>query len=602
MRYRKEIDGLRAVAVVPVILFHAGLESFGGGFVGVDVFFVISGYLITHLLLSEIDSGDFSIARFYARRIRRILPMLYLVMAMSAAAGWHLMLPYQFENLGQSLVATTLFANNILLAMTTGYWDILITLKPLAHTWSLAVEEQFYAIFPLALLLWRRVRRHPAGLVIALAVASLIAALWEQRHSTIGSFYLSQGRFWEILAGSLCALCERRYSPRENDIAAGVGLALIVGAVLAYDARMPFPSAYTLVPVIGTALIMMFGTGESRIGRLLSLPPLVGIGLVSYSAYLWHQPLFAFVRLYSKSDPAPAFLAALVPGILFLSYLSWRFVEMPFRDRERIGTRLLCILAGTFSLAFILLGLFLHRAHGVPARIYPAALAGAGGMDSGYNMSAFRYKRDAFVTDKPVRLLVIGNSFGRDIVNIVRETRGEADIEIVYRDDLDHCPERHRGDSRLGRLVERSSVIFIIGMNRRDLLCLGRSLAWARSSGKRLLYFGTKNFGTNINWIMREPRQRRALLTNAVPASVARLDHWIERTVSADHYVSLMRSIMIDGKVPFTDEKGRLLSGDTRHLTRYGAIYVGARLMRDPRLREAFGVDGARGKKETPGN
>jgi len=361
MRYRREIDGLRAVAVLPVILYHAGVGLFGGGYVGVDVFFVISGYLITSILIGDLERGTFSIARFYERRARRILPALFVVMVACMPFAYLWMLPQELKNFAKSLVAVTLFGSNMLFWREDGYFAAAAELKPLLHTWSLAVEEQYYLLFPLFLLLvWRLGRRRVAGVVAVLAVLSLLLAEWGWRHSPVANFYLAPTRAWELLAGSLCAFASVGRPQRANGGLAAAGLALILSAVFAYDSRTPFPSLYALAPVAGTALVILFAGEETRTARLLSLRPLVGIGLISYSAYLWHQPLFAFARLRSLTTPPPVLMAALALASILLAWASWRFIELPFRNRTRPlpATRARVFAAsGALGAVFIALGL-----------------------------------------------------------------------------------------------------------------------------------------------------------------------------------------------------------------------------------------------------
>lgn len=205
MNYRPEVDGLRAVAVTSVLLFHAGFETFSGGFVGVDIFFVISGYLITSIILGELQKGTFSLIHFYERRFRRILPALYVVILFTIVVGWFTLLPDEYKNLGQSVVATTLYTNNMLLGLTSGYWDLASQFKPLLHTWSLGVEEQYYAVVPLLLLcVWRRKGLLGIGLLF-LIVLSLGFACYFVHLSPSWAFYLLPTRFWELALGAACA-------------------------------------------------------------------------------------------------------------------------------------------------------------------------------------------------------------------------------------------------------------------------------------------------------------------------------------------------------------------------------------------------------------
>ncbi len=334
MRYRREIDGLRAVAVIPVILFHAGFTIFSGGYVGVDIFFVISGYLITSIIISELEQGKFSILRFYERRARRILPALFFVMLFCLPFAWMWMLPSQFEDFSQSLVAVSVFASNIQFWRESGYFAATSEEKPLLHTWSLAVEEQYYMLFPIFLILLYRFGRSPVFYsIIAISIISLLLSEWGWRNKPSANFYLVPTRVWELLAGSICAFLQFGKTQKSNNAFSALGLAMIVFALFFYDESTPFPSAYALAPVVGTALIIMYGARGTWVAQLLSLKGFVGIGLISYSAYLWHQPLFAFARIRSLYAPEQWLMLLLAFTSLVLAYFGWRYVEHPFRKR-----------------------------------------------------------------------------------------------------------------------------------------------------------------------------------------------------------------------------------------------------------------------------
>lgn len=359
MKYRAEIDGLRAVAVLPVILFHAGVGIFSGGYVGVDVFFVISGYLITTILINDVERGRFSLLDFYERRARRILPALFVVMAACLPLAWLWMLPDQTKDFAQSLVAVSLFASNVLFWNESNYFANAAEEKPLLHTWSLAVEEQYYLLFPLLLVfLWRYREERVFLVVCALALTSFLLTEWGWRNAPVANFFLSFSRAWELLAGSICAFVMRRHGLGSNNLLASTGLAAIVLAIFLFDEATPFPSYYTLLPVGGVALLILYADQRTLAARLLSHRAFVGVGLVSYSAYLWHQPLFAFARIYFLDPPAPAIMYALAALSLVLAYLGWRFVEQPFRRRHGLIKRraTVFILAGLGMATFTAIG------------------------------------------------------------------------------------------------------------------------------------------------------------------------------------------------------------------------------------------------------
>lgn len=372
MDYRREIDGLRAIAVVPVVLFHAGFNVFSGGFVGVDVFFVISGYLITSIILGDLERCRFSLAGFYERRARRILPALFLVVLVCFPIAWLCLLPDDMQDFSQSLVAVSLFASNILFCSEAGYFDSAGELKPLLHTWSLAVEEQYYLIFPVFMvLIWKIGRGWLLWSMAAIAAASLWLAQWGIQSQPAAAFYLLPSRAFELLIGALAAVYlgkADRVRPRPIISQAGAifGLLLVLGAMRFFDQQTPFPGVNALIPVVGTVLIILLADKNTVVGRILGAKVLVGIGLVSYSAYLWHHPLFAFARHVSVVEPGAVVFCLLAAVSFALAYLSWRVVETPFRCKERFSRRqiasyglvgsacILCIgLAGHFSGGFI---------------------------------------------------------------------------------------------------------------------------------------------------------------------------------------------------------------------------------------------------------
>jgi len=303
LKYRPDIDGLRAVAVLAVLFFHTNIPGFSGGFVGVDIFFVISGFLITSIIIREIQQGTFSIARFYERRIRRIFPALFPVMAFSVAAGFYLMDAKALNDFGKSIASTTLFSSNILFCHQSGYFDAPALEKPLLHTWSLAVEEQFYILFPLALAFIRQRAKERYLLWISLALSiSLAASIWAVFAKPTQAFYLMQFRAWELLTGSLLALgvIPKPESARLQNALSALGLALVVYCIGFYSEKTLFPGQNAILPVLGAAMIIHGNGNDNKgngvIGKLLSIRPLVAVGLISYSLYLWHWPIVAFTR------------------------------------------------------------------------------------------------------------------------------------------------------------------------------------------------------------------------------------------------------------------------------------------------------------------
>ena len=374
MRKRAEIDGLRAVAVIPVILFHAGFGAFGGGYAGIDIFLVISGYLITTIIITDLRAERFSLANFYERRARRILPALFFVMLVSLPFAWFYLMPKDIEAFGKSLVAVSTFISNFLFWSEAGYFDTAAEPKPLLHTWSLAVEEQYYILFPLFLmLLWRFGMRFLVIACAILGVASLAAAHIGAGTLPAGNYYLLPTRGWELLLGVFAAFylaCreESGFSPRADQALSLLGAALILVAIFAFDSETPFPSLYALVPTVGALLIILAAREGTIVCHVLSNRLFVGIGLISYSAYLWHFPLFAFARHRSLTEPELWLMAALCVATLPLAYLSWRFNENPFREKSKTSRVQIVAFDGAAAAGFIALGLFGAMSGGFPGR------------------------------------------------------------------------------------------------------------------------------------------------------------------------------------------------------------------------------------------
>ena len=445
MEYRREIDGLRAIAVLPVILFHAGFKAFKGGFIGVDVFFVISGYLITTIILSDMNNGKFSIVTFYERRARRILPVLFFVMLCCLPFAWLWLMPNHLKDFSNSLTAVSAFSSNILFWQESGYFATGAELKPLLHTWSLSVEEQYYVLFPLFLMaLWKLRKRLIFGALIVVGTISLIAAQWGAYNEPTTTFYLLPTRGWEIAIGALIAFYFLYKREQAEFISShkimsesfgSIGLALILFSIFAFNKTTPFPSVYALIPTVGTALIIMFSTQKTVVGRLLSTKVMVGIGLISYSTYLWHQPLFVFARHRSLTEPSVTLRLVLSISSIVLAYFSWRFVEVPFRDKKTFSRKKIFTFAVVGSVLFATTGLAGHITNGFGNRTNNKGLA----LDQIYEKVTINHGLDSVCEDKftlspkcrtsdEPEIVVWGDSFAMHLVQGIMASNPEAQI------------------------------------------------------------------------------------------------------------------------------------------------------------------------------
>lgn len=375
MKYRPDIDGLRAIAVGAVVLYHAGLTSFGGGFVGVDIFFVISGYLISSILINDLNSGGISIIRFYVRRIRRIFPAFYFIVLTSGAVAWMTMLPGEFTRFGESVIAASLFVSNLYFFTESGYFDALAQSKPLLHTWSLAVEEQFYIVFPFFLKFLKCDRKTRILVLAACAVFLFALCARETAINQKMAFYMAPFRGWEFLMGALIA-DKAIPLPRSRVLIEFLAVAasgLLIWSIVTFSDQTPFPGFAAFAPCLGAAALIYTGTqAPTMVGRLLGSPLPRGLGLISYSLYLWHWPIFVFAGVRGVAIGSPHSTAGLIALALLLSALSWRFVEQPFRRHDPAGGVRAPFLAGWLvSAAVVCFGLVVVGTNGVPTRFSP---------------------------------------------------------------------------------------------------------------------------------------------------------------------------------------------------------------------------------------
>ena len=432
-RYRRDIDGLRAVAVASVVLFHTGLASLGGGFVGVDIFFVISGFLIGGIVHREIRAGVFTFAAFYARRARRILPALIAISAATFVAGLTLLGPDEMRRLAASMAAALTGVSNLWFWATAGYFSPDARGEPFLMTWSLGIEEQFYLFLPPLLLLLNRIGARvtlPAIAIITILSFALSATL--TRSFPGEAFYLLPTRAWELGIGVLLALAPAsatRSIPRlAQEWLGAVGLVAVAAAIVLFDHRLPYPGVAAILPTMGAAALIL--AEQSTVNRLfLSARPLVWIGLISYSWYLWHWPLLAFVRICAAGTPSVALMTVVALFSLVPAWLSWRFVERPFRHAGRhiSDARQLARYGAATAAGVVALGL-VYVTHGLSARLSPDAIriekvlaeSRGGACLAPYGADDPNVSADCVTPDRRPRLALLGDSHAAALGDALR--------------------------------------------------------------------------------------------------------------------------------------------------------------------------------------
>ncbi len=623
MKYRAEVDGLRAVAILPVIFFHAGFKAFEGGFVGVDVFFVVSGYLITTIILSDMNNNKFSIVTFYERRARRIMPALFFVMVCCLPFAWMWLLPQHLRDFCQSLTAVSLFSSNILFWQESGYFGVASELKPLLHTWSLAVEEQYYVLFPLFLmLLWRLRKRWIFGALMVVGALSLALAQWGAYNKPAATFFLLPTRGWELAIGALIAfyfLYQREHADlikqykKTSEVFGVVGLLMIIYSVFAFNNATPFPSFYALIPTVGTGLVIIFATSETAVGRLLSTKFMVGVGLISYSTYLWHQPLFVFARHRSLEEPSTALLLVLSVASLLLAYISWRYVEGPFRNKKLISRKAVFTFTVAGSVIFAGVGVAGHySADSIwSKRISPLALENLLLIEDGPEYTNFNFtklvEKKFDLSDLKPKVLIIGDSYAKDLTNAIYEAGYDNYLqlstyrlpkqcgnlfiqqEILQSKITDKYSSKCKSiaifenDKLHNRMKQADEVWFASSWYMWQAQLMDQSIKnLIENFGEKIKIFGRKNFGkANKSYFIDLPDDEKKVYVRSLANDEIIVNRYMKENLTRGYFVDVQSFLCgseID-KCNVTTEDGYLKTYDSTHLTSYGAKIYGKKLV-----------------------
>jgi peptidoglycan/LPS O-acetylase OafA/YrhL len=582
--YRPEIDGLRAIAVFSVIFFHAGIKVFSGGFVGVDIFFVISGYLITLILISENEKKSFSLMQFYERRARRILPVLILLMFTCIPFAWALMNPVELRQFLMSLLSVSTFSSNIFFMLKTAYFDLPSEKNPLLHTWTLAVEEQYYIVFPILFLaIWKFNRKLLLVFICIVAGASLGLAQYSLSKYEAISFYLLPTRAWELMIGSLLAYfvstSSINLSKSFSQVGEFIGIMLIFYSIFFFDKNTPNPSIYLLIPTLGTALILLFSSKHTLVGTLLSYKPLVGFGLISYSLYLWHQPIFAFNRIKLPNEQSEIQFIFLIFLTVILSYVSWKFIETPFRNSERVKVKTLLYISTISSSFFIFLGLFAFYTPDVSifaklqkksGDVYSLDLKK---LESESRSITKIYAQDDFkssFTTTKTRILVIGDSMADDFITAAKLSKkitSNFELKKIVYDDLCFDESNTNQDCKDARDNFATSILLERNASIKNKLVIISSSHFNHVYG----------FANEIGSISPSDYQRLGLLYSKQKHMNTAISN-----VRAEEYAQKQEVKYIDGYslycehasfCPLINKNGELLIFDTAHKTPAGLEY-----------------------------
>jgi peptidoglycan/LPS O-acetylase OafA/YrhL len=611
--YRRDIDGLRALAVLPIVLFHLGFGRASGGYVGVDIFFVISGYLIGGIVLRQIDNGTYSVLNFYTRRFRRIVPALVAMLVATTIAMYFMAFPGPMASYGSSLVAAMLSISNIYFWETTSYFAPAAETQPLLHTWSLAVEEQFYIVFPLLMLLARR--RHRAAMLTViglLTLASASANIALIRVQPTATFFLLPTRLWELLFGVVAVATRSAWLSRRTvrETIAMVGLALIIMPILFYKPTTLFPGVAAIPPCLGTALLLCTGAnGKTLVGHALSLRPLVFFGLISYSLYLWHWPIIVLLKQGLPLLHLPPQWKVIAFGLsILLGWVSWRLIERPWRNPS-ISPRTIFFWSGASAAVVSAAGWMLVALHGVPGRFSPdvvrlAAVAddaspndfriGKCFISSSYSFSDFDPAQCLMRIDAKRNVLIMGDSHAGHLWSGLAERYPEVNFEQATASGCRPLlPSDNKGEIRCTELMaylfetylptaKLDAVILSGNWQQDDLEAVGAVLEWFRSHGIKVILSGPiVRYDAALPLILALALQRHqpALIERSRTADIDVLDTEFAGLANAHNvtYFSAYKALCDARKCQTLDDAGVPIQFDNAHLTHAGSVILAGR-------------------------
>lgn len=605
--YRAEIDGLRAIAVFSVIFFHLGFEFFSGGYLGVDIFFVISGYLITSLILTELNQGNFKITNFYERRIRRIIPVLFFVIIVTLFTFVFILKPYELISFGNSLISNVFFIPNILFWREGGYFDVINNMKPLSHTWSLGIEEQFYLFFPLFLIIfWRYGKKK---IIYSLLFLFLISFFISDYLITIKqefTFYMLPARAWELLAGGLTAFyLQNRKIENENilvnNILSILGLLIICFSIFFYNEATPTPSRYTLLPVSGTVLVIIFSNSHSLIKDFLSNKFFVYLGLISFSLYLWHQPLIVLTKILLIPKNNFFYLCFFVLLFLF-SFLTWRFIEKPFRDKNCISKFFLYKYFFLTGLIIFSVGLIIILKSGNLWKYSDLQMNFLDVKKYSKNVWPKFHKHELknFNPKSAHKILIIGDSHSADLVNILYNINiidknysmrtfwipspclnlSIIDVKkFIAKKWIARCEKINWYENKvLKNLIKDSTIIFLASnYSYKDKELILKSYNSLKNNyGDKFVIFGQKKVMFDIENLLKLNFDELENYKVLPDQNSHKLNNFLKKNI--DNFIDPYNFICDKKNCRLFDKDKNILIYDGFHLTPYGSIYLSVKM------------------------
>ena len=585
MSNRDDITGLRAICVLSVLLAHAQIPGFAGGFIGVDIFFVISGFVITASISAQGDE-NFSYLRFWGNRIRRLLPALIFVVLVTVPFAYLWMLPDPLENFGQSIVASLLFANNLLLYLTSGYWDLAADYKPFLHTWSLGVEAQFYFLFPFFLLIiCPRTPRNRCNALLLSVILLFLIDLIQRYIFSWDTFYFPHARGWQLLSGALAFYLTKAWNMKTNMGLTTLGLILIIISILVISPLDPTPGPVVTPAVLGSMLFLIFSADHFPTSKLLRSWFVQKIGLASYSIYLIHQPLFAFSRIFSKQRPDIAINFLIMCASIFFGMLIYIFIEKKFRSVNYLSNQKFVALLFFFVASLIAFGLTSHYTGGLPSRLFSDP-SQSQLSNINYNHRHKILEGKDFSSDKTkTKVLVIGNSFARDVINVILEEYNVSSLDIAYREFWRDCDIK-KDIPTYKTFYEADIIVFGSNYSLNNSLCFENLLKENNNKDNSIFFIGTKHFGENLNWVTRLPVGQRNNLRNQLLVKYREIDFRAKELIPRENFISILDSLSNPNGILITDSNGDLVSWDRTHLTQAGAKLIGEKVFRNSSLND----------------